>query len=443
MAGRADAAVVPGAMQTVETQSDRYWAIALSAILVVAVVLRIGAVHYANSHADKFLWPDSQRYLQAAAHVAAGQGPIVSPADRTGVDPGYPMLLSWPLRIWPGDIDRAAAAARWANVAAGLATVVFAAYLGRLLFGSRAGLVAAGILAVQPIQVYFHALVLTEVIYTTLLIGALYALARYMLGGGGVNLFGSAIGLGLGSLIRSSGLFLPVFLLPLVLYAGWRRAKGPGRLGAAAAAVVTFCVCYACVLMPAAYRNYRLLGAFVPVRTGVGTSLLESVGPWADGGPGMEKFVSTRPYPPDADEYVRDQMDRREAIGYIKQDPGRFLWLAGVKFLRTWNVRMNLSNYRSPVYDALAMLSTIPVFVLALVGWWRHRRQVACWSLLLAPAVYFTLLHMVFVGSVRYRYPAMPAIMVLAGAALVAPRRVDPCRQDGSDSQVDPSRAPG
>jgi 4-amino-4-deoxy-L-arabinose transferase-like glycosyltransferase len=405
-------------MQPSGNHVDRYWALALTAILVVAALLRIGVVHYANNHADRFMWPDSQRYLQAAGNIAAGDGPMVGPSNRTGVDPGYPLLLSWPMRIWPGDVDKAAAVGRWMNVVAGLATVIFTACLGRLLFGSRVGLVAAGILAVQPIQVYFHALVLTEVLYTTLLVGSLYSLARYMRGSGGANLVGCAIGLGLATLIRSSGLFLPLLLLPLVAYAGFQPVAGRGGLRGAVAALTAFCICYACVLMPAAYRNYRILGAFVPVRTGAGESLLESVGPWADGGPGMQKIV--RPaYPADADEYVRDRMDRAAAIGYIKQDPARFLRLAGNKFLRTWNVRMNLADYRRPVYDGLAMLSTIPVFVLAAIGWLRHRRPVSRWSLLLAPAVYFTLLHMVFVGSVRYRYPAMPAIMILAGAALI------------------------
>ncbi len=426
-----------------DNRADRYWAAALTAILLIAAVLRVGAVHYANTHADKFMWPDSERYLQAAGNVAAGYGPIVSPSNRTGVDPGYPLLLSWPMRIWSGDLDKVAAAARWINVAAGLATIIFTAHLGRLLFGSLAGLVAAGILAVQPIQVYFHALVLTEVIYTTLLIGSLYALARYMLSGGVVNLFSCAIGLGLATLIRSSGLFLPVLLLPLIVYAGYRQLSGQGGLRGAAAALVTFCVCYGCVLMPAAYRNYRVLGAFVPVRTGVGESLLESVGPWADGGPGMQK-IHRPEYPDGANEYIRDRMDQAAAIGYIKQDPNRFLRLAGNKFLRTWNVRMNLSDYRSPIYDLLAILSTVPVFVLAVPGWLRHRGQVSRWFLLLVPALYFTLLHMVFVGSVRYRYPAMPAIMVLAGAALVTARKDERTGQgSAADSKTGPAKVAG
>jgi hypothetical protein len=41
-------------------------------------------------------------------------------------------------------------------------------------------------------------------------------------------------------------------------------------------------------------------------------------------------------------------------------------------------------------------------------------------ALLLLPAAYFTLIHMVFVGSVRYRLPAMPFIFILAAVGLCA-----------------------
>ena len=423
-------------------QPERTWNWALLAILFIAAVLRIGFVHYANSHPERFMWPDSPRYLLVAGDIANGLGAIVSLTDRTGADPGYPLLLSWPMRIWPGDVEKVAAAARWLNVPAGLATVVFVAYLGRLLFGARTGLIGAAILAVQPIQLYYHGLVLTEVIYTTLMIGSLYVLARYMMGGAAANLFLAGIGLGIASLTRSSGLFLPLFLLPVVAYAGWRRASS-GKYGAAASSVLVFGICYVCVLAPMAYRNYRIVGAPVPVRTGSGATLLEGNGPWADGGPGMEKVIWPE-YPTDANEYARDQINWQTAVGYIKQDPARFARLAVNKFLRTWNVRMNVSDFRRPAYDVLAMISTIPVYVLLALGWWRHRRQVSRWYLLLAPAIYFSLLHMVFVGSARYRYPAMPAMMVLAAATFATARSAGQeaealpaasCRPDTSETR--------
>jgi hypothetical protein len=40
------------------------------------------------------------------------------------------------------------------------------------------------------------------------------------------------------------------------------------------------------------------------------------------------------------------------------------------------------------------------------------------------PAVYLTLLHTVFVSSIRYREPAMLCLLTLAGAAIA--RRVSP-----------------
>jgi len=39
---------------------------------------------------------------------------------------------------------------------------------------------------------------------------------------------------------------------------------------------------------------------------------------------------------------------------------------------------------------------------------------------LLLPAIYFTLLHMLFVGSVRYRLPAMPMIVVLSAVGIAS-----------------------
>ena len=41
-------------------------------------------------------------------------------------------------------------------------------------------------------------------------------------------------------------------------------------------------------------------------------------------------------------------------------------------------------------------------------------------GLLLSPAIYFTLLHVIFVGSIRYRLPAMPLLFLFAAAAITS-----------------------
>jgi hypothetical protein len=66
----------------------------------------------------------------------------------------------------------------------------------------------------------------------------------------------------------------------------------------------------------------------------------------------------------------------------------------------------------------LAATYMIPLYVLIIVG---IRYGSAPWpakSFLLAPAVYFTIVHAVSVGSLRYRIPADVPMAVLAGLAV-------------------------
>jgi hypothetical protein len=55
----------------------------------------------------------------------------------------------------------------------------------------------------------------------------------------------------------------------------------------------------------------------------------------------------------------------------------------------------------------------------AAVGWWRERHAVRLWVMLLLPAIGFTLLHAIFVASIRYRVPVMPMIIILSATGIV------------------------
>ena len=71
--------------------------------------------------------------------------------------------------------------------------------------------------------------------------------------------------------------------------------------------------------------------------------------------------------------------------------------------------------FRAAIYDLDRTVLRTPTFTLFLL--WAAWRE-APWRLLLLPVVLTTLMHMMFVGSVRYRVPVMPMVMVLAAACL-------------------------
>jgi len=107
--------------------------------------------------------------------------------------------------------------------------------------------------------------------------------------------------------------------------------------------------------------------------------------------------------------------------------------LAVIKFIRIWNVWPNEPSFRSWAFRLVLTVAYLPVLVLGLAGIWRTARRGWPYVLCFIPAVYFTLLHVVFVGSIRYRQPAMLVLIVpAAGWLLQSCRRTAPSDEPDS-----------
>jgi hypothetical protein len=163
----------------------------------------------------------------------------------------------------------------------------------------------------------------------------------------------------------------------------------------------------------------------VPVTTQGGKALYEAAFPGATGGP-----VEWRDHPAgraahartlQLDEASADRFLRAEAWRAAREDPLRFAGLALVKAWRVWSPIPNHEAFRTPGLLALVLFSYGPVLVLAGLGALRLRRGSILAVLLLALPVYITLLHLVFIGSLRYRIPAEPDLLLLAAYRVAGP----------------------
>jgi len=175
-------------------------------------------------------------------------------------------------------------------------------------------------------------------------------------------------------------------------------------------------------------RNARVVGRFVPTTLQVGASLYDGLNPRADGSSNMDfvpqftaetlQRIELEGGRPESLEVRLDQRFRAEALGWAWSNPGRVLRLAGVKFLRIWNIWPNEAVFSSWPIRLAVLFTYTPLLFFAIIGAVRTIGRGLPYRLCWLPAVYFTLLHVVFVGSIRYREPAMPALIVLVAGVL-------------------------
>lgn len=414
----------------------RFYALA-ALILLTALALRLGGAigweRFTASHGEApFFFGDSDSYWQLGRALAAG-----APYEHDELRhwkifrmPGYPLVLA-PLFL-VSDAPPVCAA-RLENAFLGCLTVLLTGAAALAAFRDRhVSLLAMFLAAVMPELIFQSVCVLSEELACTLnlaLFLAIAALARSRFSPARavwVGLFWA-----LGVYARPDALYaLPFLALVLLLFGDARRfTRCHARRVAAASAVIL--AVFAAAMAPWWIRNARLTRRFVPATLQVGASLYDGLSPTADGGSDME-FVDrfrdeldrTLETGGDGEFYeVRlDRMMKDAALDWAKENPKEVLRLAGAKFLRLWNVFPNEAAFSGVPAKLAICVSFAPLLVCALWGAWRFR-AVPLARLLWIPAVYVTLLHLVFVASLRYRAPILPGLAILAAAAVLAPRR--------------------
>jgi hypothetical protein len=399
----------------------RRWVVIL---FLLAALLRTGwvAARYSGERASVLQYPDEEAYCQVARSLWKGEGLRDEFGYRATYMPGYPAFLSLFVG-WQGGLF-------WARTVQALlgACVAPALYLLACRWISLARMegdvgggadghvcVLAGLAAVfDPFLLFFSGLLLTETLFAVVLTVAWLVLVSMCRPNRRLGILAALLaGLALWACIMlrpSAAVLVPLAVIAVVIC---RRFDKGGLV----AAVVMVAV-VGLGLSPWAARNHAVIGQWQWLTTRGGISLYDGLQPGATGASDLAD-TKTMPQVQGLGEVEWDRYFRDQAWSAVRENPGRLVRLAWLKFRRTWSPWPNVENLRGGVAATVSAGWTILLLLLAACGGWSCRRSVSAWIVLLLPVVAFTMIHMVYVGSLRYRVPFMPLVMVLSAVGLV------------------------
>ena len=266
--------------------------------------------------------------------------------------------------------------------------------------------------AVYPFFIFYALSGLTEISFTLCLCSAFLLLYRQCY-------LQASVLLVLGILIRPTlDLIAPllIFIFAVVVH---QRSLRSGLVR-----LLIYMALYNLMLLPWWLHNYHKYGEFVRLDCGFGHVLYAGNNPGNVSGVGVNKGrasddVDYSRFDQVRDPVARDQAKVDAAINYIKQHPARFAKLAWVKFTRFWRLWPYAPEYQRFSYIALSLASFGIALVLCL--YFLATQLALHWRRLLPIllfASYLTAIHMVTIGSMRYRFPLEPFILLFAAAGL-------------------------
>ena len=375
---------------------------------------------------------DSDWYLQRAITLVE-QGSYSERGILTAYWPvGYPAFLALLFKVTGPSVI----VAQLANLA--LAAVTFWLLYCVVRNFLHDELVARGavlLLTLYPNNAAYVPVLLTETLYTFLLLAACFFLLsrRHWLH---VVIAGAVFGLA--TLVKTQTILLIPLLAFLAFLDNWSIRNGARAAVRASIVMVITLV----VVTPWALRNYNVFGKAV-LSTNGGTSLLAGNNPsvvgdylrdYSDKDPLFEQAKFSV-----KDQSAADQRARALAIDWIANNPGKFVGLIPKKVFRLWApdgeaewFYQDTSFYQQHSgWFRLVRFANQAFYVIVLLLF-----PLALWKLVTiraSPVTYFgvvvvfvfTLISMVFSGQSRYHFPAMPFVLAYAAwviVGLAAPR---------------------
>jgi 4-amino-4-deoxy-L-arabinose transferase-like glycosyltransferase len=404
--------------------------------MIVGLIVRIFTLWQTSTLGVPIV--DEQHYTQLAANLLAGNGFGWGPGQLTSIRPPlYPGLVA---AVWWVFGANNLFAVRVVQILLALGTTWVVYVLGTRAYGTAVARVGAAISWLYPSLVFFNFLMLTETLFTFLLMAFLLASVILVQKPRPSMALVCGLTLGLSALTRSVLWPLPILFCPLLLVLFRERLKTRVRL----AALVL--IGYTVVVAPWAIRNTRLQEVVTIVDTMGGINLrmgnyeytpddrmwdavsIQGERSWVYG------FTTDVPDQRPT-EGRKDKWAQRKAIEYIKAHPGETMRRAFIKFADLWGLErefvagVQAGFYHPPPGVDIAgtlmiVLGYVIVVVTGAAGLWLA--PPADWRiqvLLLVPIGVIVAGHTIVFGHSRYHVPLIPIFGLYASALVLTRRR--------------------
>jgi 4-amino-4-deoxy-L-arabinose transferase-like glycosyltransferase len=437
----------------------------LGVIVLVAALLRGFLLLYLRDTPVEFYSYDSTGYENLALNLlhegrfsTGMEGPLEHNLWRT---PGYPALIA----LVYAAFGRDPVILILVQVIIGSAGVWLLYHLARAIGLSEwAGLLAAGLFAVEPISVMMTNRILTESSFTTLLIAAVWCVVRYWQAGRWPWLIVSAAAMGVMALTRPISQFLPIALIPAFLVAARRQSWRRCGLACAVWLLVSLSLTYSWAFYNQQTTGYWTLSKIGDlnlyyIRAGAVIAEVERI-PDKEARLKLERYVAEQTQEGQLSEAETSVIMRRYALGIfhrypwqtlkmtvkgtarILADPGYALactildrndasfacfpeGFANMKESGGMGLviaRFKTMNLLQKTVLGWSTLLLILIYASGVIGCWVlfRRRQWLAVMLLLTLIGYFVLLAAEPEVASRFRVPIIPFLAILAAVGLEA-----------------------
>ena len=202
----------------------------LTVVTSAAVALSLGSYVYFAVHSQVLAYPDAVSHLLIARRVVASSTPGL--AQLGGVWLPLPHLLSAPL-VLIGSFYSSGFAGSAISMLAYIVTVRYLYLIGSGATGNKvAGVVAAGVFAINPNVLYMQSTPMTETLLLACVAGATFYLMRWCQTGSHRYLAGTSVATLLATATRYEGWVLFVAVSLVVTYVSLRRWRSYKRFEA-------------------------------------------------------------------------------------------------------------------------------------------------------------------------------------------------------------------